>query len=189
MDVLRQHPKPFIQPLLERLQERLVQPGSVTGSVTGTGSGDKNICASDEAQAHTNPQPGGSVEAEKVTATPDTKSGPRSPFRSKRQEQLFDQFWEQHPKKRNKGHAEKAWVKICPDDDLFDAIMNGLVLARNSPDWQKDGGQYIPYPSTWLNAKGWEDDHLSARDGPILSKNVEKGIALVEKYRRMEEMG
>lgn len=187
-DVLKQYSKPFAEPLLERLQERLGQPGTGSGTGTGTGSGDKNICASDDAQVHTTPQPGESVEADKVTAAPETKSGPRSPFKSKRQEQLFDQFWEQHPKKRNKGHAEKAWVKICPGDDLFTAILNGLARAKTSHDWQKDGGQYIPYPSTWLNAKGWEDDHQPpVRAGPRLSANVEKGMALVEKYRQMEE--
>lgn len=121
-------------------------------------------CAPDGARAYTAPSPGGSVEAEKVTATPDgdklsEKSRPRSPFKSKRQEQLFDEFWERYPKKRSKGQAERAWVKLKPDEQLFEAIMTGLKRAKTSVDWAKNGGQYIPYPSTWLNAKGWEDEH------------------------------
>ena len=118
-------------------------------------------CAPDGARAYTAPSPGGSVEAEKVTATLEdkpSKSGPRSPFKSKRQEQLFDEFWAQYPKKRSKGQAERTWVKIKPDEQLFKAILDGLERAKTSVEWQKDGGQYIPYPSTWLNAKGWEDE-------------------------------
>ena len=25
-------------------------------------------------------------------------------------------------------------------------------------DWEKDDGRFIPHPSTWLNAHGWEDE-------------------------------
>jgi hypothetical protein len=148
-----------------------------------------NICAPDGARAHTAPGPGGSVEAEKVTATPEdkpSKSGPRSPFKSKRQEQLFDEFWAQYPRKRSKGQAEKTWVKLCPDDTLFADIMHGLARAKGSKDWQKDEGQFIPYPSTWLNAKGWEDEYESVRVGPQLSSNVRKGMELVAKYSQAE---
>jgi len=164
IDVLKQHSKPFAEPLIERLRERLGQPGS--GSGTGSGTGNKNICASDDARVCSDPQPGGSVEAEEVAATPEAKSGPRSPFKSKRQEQLFDEFWAQYPKKRSKGQAEKTWVKIKPDEQLFKAILDGLERAKTSVDWQKDGGQYIPYPATWLNAKGWEDDYTPAPTVP-----------------------
>lgn len=118
-------------------------------------------CAPDGARVYTAPSPGGSVEAEKVTATLEdkpSKSGPRSPFKSKRQEQLFDEFWAQYPKKRSKGQAEKTWVKLKPDEQLFEAIMAGLERAKTSVEWTKDGGQFIPYPATWLNAKGWEDE-------------------------------
>ena len=103
------------------------------------------------------------VEADKVTVASDEQpgenSGPRPPFKSKRQEQLFDEFWAQYPKKRNKGQAERAWAKIKPDEQLFKAILDGLERAKKSRDWLKNEGQFIPYPATWLNAKGWEDVH------------------------------
>jgi hypothetical protein len=125
------------------------------------------ICAPDGARTYTAPSPGGSVEAEKVTATLEdkpSKSGPRSPFKSKRQEQLFDDFWAQYPKKRSKGQAEKTWVKIKPDEQLFKAIMAGLERAKTSVEWLKDDGQFIPYPSSWLNAKGWEDEYKTTAE-------------------------
>lgn len=36
--------------------------------------------------------------------------------------------------------------------------MQGLERAKKSEQWRKDNGQFIPYPSTWLRAKGWEDE-------------------------------
>ena len=124
---------------------------------------ESTICAPDDAQDE-NGNLGESVEAEQVTATPDgdkpsSKSRPRSLFKIRRQKQLFDEFWAQYPKKRSKGQAERAWVKIAPDDALFAQIIEGLERAKRSRDWIKEGGRYIPYPATWLNAKGWEDEY------------------------------
>ena len=126
----------------------------------------KHICASKAAREHLAGQDSDeNVEADKVTVAsdeqPGEKSRPRSPFKSKRQEQLFDEFWERYPKKRSKGRAERAWVKIKPDEQLFAAIMDGLERAKTSVEWLKDDGQYIPYPSSWLNAKGWEDEYTA----------------------------
>ncbi len=174
--ILGQSDKPFIKPLIEHLHERIGQPVTVTGSVTVTE--DKDICAPDGARTYTAPSPGGSVEAEKVTATLEdkpSKSGPRSPFKSKRQEQLFDEFWAQYPKKRSKGQAEKTWVKIKPDEQLFKAILDGLERAKTSVDWLKDDGQYIPYPSSWLNAKGWEDEYPQQGGGTSGRDHVNRG--------------
>ena len=119
-------------------------------------------CAPDDAQEDTHDAP---------MDKPSSKSGPRSPFKSGRQEQLFDEFWAEYPKKRSKGQAEKTWVKLKPDEQLFEAIMTGLKRAKTSVDWAKNGGQYIPYPSTWLNAKGWEDDYEEVRS----SGNAHRG--------------
>jgi len=37
-------------------------------------------------------------------------------------------------------------------------IIQSLEQAKTSVDWTKEKGKYIPYPATWLNAKGWEDE-------------------------------
>ena len=72
--------------------------------------------------------------------------------------QKFAQFYGEYPKKRAKQSALKAWEKLKPDDDLFTKIMQGLVRWKQSPDWLKDDGQFIPYPATWLNGRRWEDE-------------------------------
>lgn len=71
----------------------------------------------------------------------------------------FDRFWSIYPKKRGKGEAEKVWAKLHPDDALVGAMVSKIEQAKRTPDWMKEGGQFIPYPATWLNAKGWEDEY------------------------------
>lgn len=71
---------------------------------------------------------------------------------------LFEQFWAAYPKKRSKGAARKAWDKLRVDSTMLATILQAIHRAKQSEDWQKDGGQYIPYPATWLNAEGWEDE-------------------------------
>lgn len=74
------------------------------------------------------------------------------------QERRFEEFWAIYPKKQGKGAALKAWKRIKPDKALFERIMASVRenLAKNQQ-WQRDGGQYIPNPSTWLNQTRWED--------------------------------
>jgi len=70
----------------------------------------------------------------------------------------FDTFWEAYPKKRAKGKTEIAFKKINPDEQLLSVILEAIGKAKKSIDWQKDAGQYIPYPASWLNGKRWEDE-------------------------------
>ena len=78
----------------------------------------------------------------------------------------FEDFWKLYPKRKrkNKGRAEKAWKKIKPDERLFGEIMKGLERAKISQDWIKENGEFIPYPETWLNARGWEDEYSEEID-------------------------
>jgi len=73
------------------------------------------------------------------------------------QKRNFNLFWKEYPKKKSKGQAEKIWDRIKPDQQLFEVILLKIQEAKNSKDWQKQSGQFIPHPATWLNAKGWED--------------------------------
>lgn len=70
----------------------------------------------------------------------------------------FVQFWKAYPKKKSKGQAEKAWKTIKPNEQLLATMIAKIEQAKTSEEWTKDGGRYIPYPATWLNSKGWEDE-------------------------------
>ena len=78
---------------------------------------------------------------------------------------LFNLFWERYPKKLAKRDAEKAFAKINPDEKLFNLILEKLELYKQSEAWLKDGGQFIPYPATWLNGRRWEDEITPAIQG------------------------
>ena len=72
-------------------------------------------------------------------------------------EKWFSEFWQAYPKKRNKARAKQAFFRIKNIEKVFPVMMQALGRQKVSADWQKDGGQYIPLPTTWLNGERWED--------------------------------
>lgn len=66
-------------------------------------------------------------------------------------------FWPAYPRKTAKAKAQaaakNAWKKA--DADL---IMDGLSRAKQSGQWNRDGGQFIPHAATWLNQERWNDE-------------------------------
>ena len=78
--------------------------------------------------------------------------------KTKEQEQKFSLFWNAYPKKVSKAAAEKAFNKLKPDDELLETMFEAIEQQKRSAEWQKDGGQFIPYPATWLNGRRWEDE-------------------------------
>lgn len=73
-------------------------------------------------------------------------------------ETMFNEFYQAYPKKRDKAKARKSFFKIKNLPDVFPQLMKGLEQQKLSADWKKDGGKYVPYPSTWLNDERWEDE-------------------------------
>ena len=70
----------------------------------------------------------------------------------------FAEFYAAYPRKKSKHTAIRAWQKISPNEQTRTAIMAGLSRATTSADWLRDGGKFVPYPASWLNAGGWQDD-------------------------------
>lgn len=75
----------------------------------------------------------------------------------KAKEEWFSTFWQAYPKKRNKARAKQAFFRIKNIEKVFPVMMQALGRQKALADWQKDGGQYIPLPTTWLNGERWED--------------------------------
>jgi len=69
----------------------------------------------------------------------------------------FDRWWSAYPKKVKKRDAEKAWGKLKPADQES-AVADVAVRVKTDEQWTRDGGQYIPYPATYLRARQWEDE-------------------------------
>ena len=74
----------------------------------------------------------------------------------------FLKFWELYPKKRAKAGAAKAFAKAIQKTDI-ETMLQALEQQKSSPDWQKDDGQFIPLPSSWLNGCRWEDEATTVR--------------------------
>ena len=79
---------------------------------------------------------------------------------------LFDRFLFSYPHKVSKADARKAFAKLNPDTELVEAMLRALDWQKRLPAGTKDGGQFIPYPATWLNARRWEDEQEGSPTPP-----------------------
>ena len=76
----------------------------------------------------------------------------------------FDVFWIAYPKKTGKAAALKAWSKLKPKP--LEECLIALAWQRHSEQWTKDGGQYVPNPSTYLTQGRWMDEPIQIKTKP-----------------------
>lgn len=86
----------------------------------------------------------------------------------------FKRFWDAYPKQKGKTEAREAFAKV---DVPIGVLLSALDTQKQSRDWIKDGGQYIPYPAKWLNKRRWED-----------SVDVNIGIPGMERYSNLQRL-
>lgn len=75
-------------------------------------------------------------------------------YECKGKQNAFDLFWKAYPRKVNKAGAQKAFDKVTVSVDV---ILKALENHKRSAQWTKDGGAFIPHPTTWLNQRRWEE--------------------------------
>ena len=68
----------------------------------------------------------------------------------------FNSFWSAYPKKVGKDDAFKSWQK--KDKPAIADILAKLEVQKKTDQWQKDGGQFIPNPATYINQARWFDE-------------------------------
>lgn len=73
----------------------------------------------------------------------------------KKENQAFDAFWAAYPKKVGKAIARRSFERVKVPAETLIAAVNA---QKQSQQWTKDNGQYIPNPATWLNQGRWEDE-------------------------------
>lgn len=109
----------------------------------------------------------------------------------KAKEEWFSEFWQAYPKRRDEERARKSFFKIKNLPDVFPHLMKGLEQQKASADWKKDGGKYIPYPSTWLNNKRWKDELPTQiqppAHGPVNLSAADLERRESERQRQMDE--
>lgn len=69
----------------------------------------------------------------------------------------FASFWSAYPKKAAKPAAHKALKAAKLKAGELDLILNDIEARKESEDWTKEGGKYVPNPATYLNQRRWED--------------------------------
>ena len=79
----------------------------------------------------------------------------------------FLAFWKVYPKKTGKGEAYKQWKKQGITSDELQEILNALKWQKNASQWLLSGGRYIPYPSTYISQRRWEDEPSEDSGGDI----------------------
>lgn len=78
----------------------------------------------------------------------------------------FIVYWEAYPRKVGKGNARRAFEnkkkqEILPEISI---LVEAVERQKKCEQWQKNGGQYIPYPATWLNQERWLDEPKTGYD-------------------------
>ena len=76
--------------------------------------------------------------------------------------ELFNEFWDVYPKHLQKGEARKAFFKAVNRVGDADTILDGA--RRMAADPNLPVKQFIPYPATWLNRDGWDDEPFAPRE-------------------------
>ena len=76
----------------------------------------------------------------------------------KHKPERFMKLWAIWPKKRRKARREavKAWDRLKASDELLNEMSAALAKQMEGADWKRGIG--VPYPSTWLNGRRWEDE-------------------------------
>lgn len=74
----------------------------------------------------------------------------------------FAIFWEAYPKKVGKLDAEKAWKTKKPP---LETCLQAIQSQKQSQQWTRDEGQFIPHPATWIRQGRWEDGELQLEEG------------------------
>jgi hypothetical protein len=93
---------------------------------------------------------------------------PSKPLRSQEQEQdknktpsgqsPFEVFYAAYPRKEARKDAEAAFAKLNPDSELLAKMLAAVAAKRQSNDWTKESGKFIPLPATWIRAERWNDE-------------------------------
>lgn len=97
-------------------------------------------------------------------------------------EEAFQKFYNAYPRKREPIAARKAFFKAVDQENIDPAvIVAGAERMASDPNLPPK--QFVPYPATWLNAGGWDDEPYEER---ILTAEEKKKLELAEITARRE---
>lgn len=72
----------------------------------------------------------------------------------------FAAFWQEYPhfhRRSAKQPSLNLWMRIAVrTPETLACIMHGLSADKRSPDWQREGGAFVPGAQVWLKRSGWD---------------------------------
>jgi hypothetical protein len=69
----------------------------------------------------------------------------------------FEAFFAAYPRKVGKVQAGQEWERLAPDAALRKRIVGAVHAWAHTPEWQRNGGQYVPKPARFLREARWDD--------------------------------
>lgn len=93
-------------------------------------------------------------------------------------ETMFLQFWSIYPKKVDKKGSFRAFKNIPKLKEQFPGIIKALEIQKESDQWTKNHGQFIPNPTTYIHQERWltvsEADEVQSKINETVKENFEK---------------
>jgi len=114
-----------------------------------SGGGDKIVGGSPSKMT------GSTIEQKKLSDPPKAPQGAGAEIWDP---EAWRRFWALYPKKVDKAKAIRAWNRLKADRKLMGIMSAALKAQMATEEWRRDNGRAIPYPSTWLNNRRWEDE-------------------------------
>jgi hypothetical protein len=72
-------------------------------------------------------------------------------------EAAFARFWSAYPRKADRAKAFQAFRRLDPDEELLARMLEAIGRAKESDQWRRDSGQFVPHATTWLRNERWND--------------------------------
>lgn len=74
-------------------------------------------------------------------------------------EKDFEQLWNAYPQARRGRYeeAKAAFRDSIPGEQEAEQALSNLTIWKQSDQWNKAGGQYVPYLSNWLTRGTWHE--------------------------------
>jgi hypothetical protein len=150
---------------------------------------DENACTNNVTQSHgdTTPQSHGETVKLRSTSKEETKKEPTplkivhaqiltssdSQVLSLPVDHYFEDFWATYPRKEKKVEARRIWIREKLDS-IAEKIIEDLRQRQVRHDRWEDR-KFIPYPTTYLNDEGWNDEIIERRKSTKNESGSEPG--------------
>ena len=69
----------------------------------------------------------------------------------------FFEFWSEYPRKDGKARAFELWKRHHLHKQR-ETVMAHLVAVKQTEQWTKDGGKFVPHAATYLSQKRYLDE-------------------------------